>query len=232
MLNRLIFILIFIILPLISTRGQVAEKDRIIQVTGIISDEESNPVPGVSIIYTKLRRGLISEVSGIYNLISIPGDTIWLSALGYKNASIIIPSEFDSKQFTKDVTLLNDTIVIKDVVILPWKTYEEFKRAVLAEKNNSFEDINMYRNLASIQYSILNTPNYSVSPEAGFRMAMQQNANYLYSKGQSPVNNLFNPFAWAKFISGIKNGLFKNQKFTKSDTKQAKVKKKKPAKVE
>jgi hypothetical protein len=227
MLRRFLFIAILFVLPLFAIRGQVTDKDRIIQVTGIVSDEEKNPVPGVSIISQKLNRGSVSELSGIYNVISLPGDTIWFSALGYKRSIVLIPSDLDSKQYTKDIILLNDTIAIKEVTIFPWKNYEEFKRAVLAEKHIDQATINMYNNLAAIQYSLKNTPNYAVSPEAGFRLAMQQNANALYSKGQSPVNNLFNPFAWAKFFSGIKNGLFKNQTFNKPANTKAKVKKKK-----
>jgi len=211
----------------VIVRGQVADKERIIQITGIISDEESSPVPGVSVVSHKLRRGTISELSGIYNLISLPGDTIWFSALGYKPSMFLVPSDSNSRQYTKDVVLLNDTIVIKDVVILPWKNYEEFKRDVLAEKNIKPEIINMYENLASIQQSISNTYNYTVSPEAGYRMAMQQNANALYTKGQYPANNLLNPFAWAKFFSEVKHGLLKNQKTTQATTKKAKIKKKK-----
>lgn len=227
-LNRLLFITILFLLPLVLAKGQVANRENLIQVTGIVSDEEKNPVPGVSIISLRLKKGTISELSGIYDIISIKGDTIWLSALGYKKALIYIPSDLDSKQYTKDITLLNDTIAIKEVVIFPWKNYEEFKRAVLAEKNIDPALARMYLNLASIQTSIQNTPNYSVTPEAGFRMAMQQNANALYSRGQSPVNNLFNPFAWAKFFQGLKNGLFKNQKFNKpAKIKAAKIRKKK-----
>jgi hypothetical protein len=45
------------------------------------------------------------------------------------------------------------------------------------------------------------------------------------TRNQYPVNNLLNPFAWAKFVDGIKHGLFKNQKFNKPT--QAKVRKKK-----
>ena len=232
-LNRVFYIIPFLFLPLVIINGQAVDKGRIIQVTGIISDEENNPVPGVSVISHKLRKGTISELSGIYNLISMPGDTIWLSALGYKNTLITIPLDIDSKQITKDIKLLNDTIVIKDVVILPWKNYEEFKRDILAEKKIKPEIINMYENLASIQQSISNSYNYTISPEAGYRMVMQQNANALYSRGQSPVNNLLNPFAWAKFFSEVKHGLFKNQKFNKTSSTKTKVaKKKKPAKVE
>jgi hypothetical protein len=224
MLKRVLSIVILLALPLIVARGQVTDRDRVMQVTGIITDDEKNPVPGVSVISQKLMRGSISELSGIYNVISMPGDTLWYSALGYKKASVIIPTDFNTKQFVKDVMLLNDTIAIKDVVIFPWKNYEEFKRAVLAEKHVDQATINMYNNLASIQASILNSPNYAVSPEAGFALAMQQNANALYSKGQSPVNNLFNPFAWAKLFSGIKNGLFKNQTFNKPANTKAKAK--------
>jgi CarboxypepD_reg-like domain len=228
-LNRLFYLIILAFLPLLIINGQVADKGRIVQVTGIVSDEESNPVPGVSVISHKLKKGTISELSGIYNIISIPGDTIWISALGYKNNSFTVPQNIDSKQFTKDIKLLNDTIAIKDVVILPWKNYEEFKREVLADRIIKPEILNMYENLASIQQSIANTYNYSISPEAGYRMAMQQTANALYSRNQSPVNNLLNPFAWAKFFNDIKHGLFKNEKFNKTKstkTKLVKAKKK------
>ena len=219
--------MILLFLPLLIINGQVAEKGQIVQVTGIISDEESNPVPGVSIISHKLRKGTISELTGIYNIVSIPGDTIWVSAMGYKNTTFVIPKDIDSKQLTKDVKLLNDTIVIKDVVILPWKNYEEFKRDILADRAIKPEILNMYENLAAIQQSIANTYNYSVSPEAGYRMVMQQTANALYSRNQSPVNNLLNPFAWAKFFNDIKHGLFKNEKFNKTKSTKPKVVKKK-----
>ena len=228
-MNRVLYIVILLTLPLFITitSGQVAEKDRLIQVTGIVSDQEENPVPGVTIISHKLRKGTISEISGIYNLVSVPGDTIWLTALGYKNTMLVLPDIVDTRLITKDITLLNDTIVIKDVIILPWKNYEEFKREVLAGIKTPPEVINMYDNLAAIQNSIANTSNYRVSPEAGYRYAMQQNGNALYTKGQYPANNLLNPFAWAKFFSGLKNGLLKNQKSDQAESTKAKKKKKK-----
>jgi hypothetical protein len=215
------------VLPIVITNGQIAVEERLIQVTGIISDKENNPVPGVTIISKKLRRGTISELSGIYNLISVPGDTIWLSALGYKNTSFILPKEITNRLITNDITLLDDTIAIKEVVILPWKNYEEFKRDVLAEKNIRPEILNMYNNLAAIQNSIENTTSYRVTPEAGYRYAMQQNTSAMMTKNQFPVNNLLNPFAWAKFFNGIKHGLLKNQKSNKSVSVKPKTRKKK-----
>jgi hypothetical protein len=225
-LNRLFYIVIFFVLPLTILEGQVSVKDTLIQVTGIVSDYESVPVPGVSIISHKLRRGTISDLSGIYNIISVPGDTIWLSALGYKTTAVMIPTGVGTQKLTRDILLLNDTIAIKDVVILPWKNYEEFKRAVLAEKNITPQMENMYENLANIQNSISNSTNFRSSPEAAYRMSMQQNADALYTRGQSPANNLLNPFAWAKFFNGIKHGLLKNQKSTELPGSKTKIKKK------
>jgi hypothetical protein len=216
---------------MIITNGQVVNKVGIIQVTGIVCDEENNPVPGISIVSHKLRRGTISELSGIYNLISVPGDTIWFTALGYKNVEVIIPCVLNNKKFTKDVRLLNDTIVIKDVLILPWKNYEEFKREVLATRNITPQIINMYENMALIQYNIANSYNFRATPEAGYRYYMQQNANAIMDRNVNPVTKLVNPFAWANFFSGIKNGLLKNRKSDKSAGTKAKIRKKNPDKV-
>ena len=82
----------------------------------------------------------------------------------------------------------------------------------------------MNDNIASIYVAIANQTNVRVSPEAGYRYAMEQNFDAMATRQQFPVNNLLNPFAWSKFIRSIKNGLFKSQKFNKPEN--AKVRKK------
>ena len=72
---------------------------------------------------------------------------------------------------------------------------------------------NMEKNLALIERQI--SEDLDITPEAGYRYAMQQESERIMTKNQSPVNNLFNPFAWAKFINGLKNGLLKNKKSKK-----------------
>ena len=80
---------------------------------------------------------------------------------------------------------------------------------------------NMENNLAIIERQIYT--NLKVTPEEGYRYAMQREAERVITSNQTPVNNLINPFAWAKFIEGLKNGLLKNKK---SDKKKKKSKKK------
>jgi hypothetical protein len=66
-----------------------------------------------------------------------------------------------------------------------------------------------------------------ITPEAGYRYAMEQNFRMTSTRNQYPVNNLLNPFAWAKFINGLKNGLLKNHQGDKSTKIKPKKQKKK-----
>lgn len=230
-LNKFLYIILLLFLPLFFVKGQVNERKKLIQVSGIITDEDNIPVPHVSLFSHKLRKGTMSELTGIYSIISLPGDTIYLSALGYKRMEFNLPEIIIGRQFNKDIVLETDTIKIEGVVILPWKTYEEFKREVLAHKPIIKPEIqNMYDNLNLIHEIIANTSNYQVSPDAGYRYAMQQSTNAQMTKNQMPINNLLNPFAWAKFFNGVKHGLLKNKKSTESETGKSKIKKKKSSK--
>ena len=201
--------------------------DRFFQVSGIITDEESNAISNVGVISIKLRRGTISERNGIYSITSTPGDTILFRAVGFKRTLMMIPHSFEGRHFNLDIVMYTDTIPIEDVVILPWKSYDEFIKKMTEPYPVIPEIANMNENLASIQAEIANSVGVSITPEAGYRYAMEQNFNAMATRNQYPVNNLLNPFAWAKFFSGVKNGLFKNQTFNKPPKTKTKAKKKK-----
>lgn len=220
-------IVVLTVFPLCFIQGQTQERERFIQVTGIIFDESDRPVSNAGVISTKLRRGSLSDRSGIYSIISMPGDTLLYRALGFKISMMTVPRSFEGRHLSIDVVLYGDTIKIDDVVILPWRSYEEFKREITEPRPVDPEIANMNENLASIYSSIANSQGVTVSPEAGFRYAMEQNFSALATKNQYPVNNLLNPFAWAKFLSGVKNGLLRNQKSDSPVNNVAKPKKKK-----
>jgi len=56
---------------------------------------------------------------------------------------------------------------------------------------------------------------------------MEKDFSAMATRGQYPINNLLNPFAWAKFVTGIKNGLLKNHSFKKPEPAKVAKKKKK-----
>ncbi|HSL86351.1 MAG TPA: hypothetical protein VK861_05415, partial [Bacteroidales bacterium] len=78
----------------------------------------------------------------------------------------------------------------------------------------------------SVNASIASSTGVTITPEAGFRYAMEQNFDAMSTRNQSPVNNLLNPFAWAKFLKGVKSGLLRNQKDERPTNNRARPKKK------
>lgn len=186
---------------------------------------DSNTLSNVGVVSMKLKRGTLSEKSGIYSITSTPGDTILFKALGYKKKFLILPDKLERRHLYIDVMLATDTIQIADVTILPWKNYNEFIRDMTTPVPVDPRIENMNENLASVYVSVANTTGVKITPEAGYRYASEQNFSAMATRGQLPVNNLLNPFAWAKFINGIKSGLLKNQSNSKSE-KPARVKNK------
>jgi len=226
-LNKAIYIIILLLLAVHVVNGQITESERYIQVSGIITDESNRLVSGAAIISKRLKRGSVSERSGIYSITSTPGDTIFFRAMGYKRYHTVIPLSYNERHATVDIRLEFDTVQIDGVNILPWRTYSEFIRDVTQEKPLDPIIENMNENLASIYVALQYETGLRVSPEAGYKYVMEQNFNALATKNQFPVNNLMNPWAWSKFIQGMKNGLLKNQKFDKPEKPRVKKKMKK-----
>jgi hypothetical protein len=223
-LNRNFYTVALLILFVSEIHGQTTEKEKYIQVSGIITDESYRPVAGVAVVSKKLKRGTISERTGIYSITSSPGDTIFFRALGFKRYHTIIPETFEARHCEVDIALDIDTIHIKEVNVMPWKNYSEFIKDVTRVQPADPLIENMNDNIASIYVAIANQRNYKIAPEASYRAAMEQNFGAMATRGQYPINNLLNPFAWSKFIKGVKNGLFKSQKFNKPE--KARVRKK------
>ena len=227
-MTRYLYTAILFVLPICFLNGQNQDSERFFQVSGIITDEENNALSNVGVVSFKLRRGTLSEKSGIYSITSMPGDTIFFRALGFKKKYVVLSRDFEGRRYNLDVALSLDTIPIENVVVMPWKSYSDFIKDMSTPPPLEPEIENMNKNIASISDAVSNTRGMTITPEAGYRYAMQQNFNMAATRNQYPINNLLNPFAWAKFINGLKNGLLKNQQIERPvRTKETKQKKKK-----
>jgi hypothetical protein len=228
-LNRYTYTVIFL-LTFSTLSSQTTRPERFVQLSGIISDVSRRPVAGVAVVSKKLQRGTVSERSGIYSITSTPGDTVFYRALGFKRYHTVIPEDYEERRCMVDIVLEADTIPIEEITILPWRNYNEFIRDVTKEKPVDPIIQNMNENLASIYVAITNQTNITISPEAGYRTAMEQNFSSMATRNQYPVNNLLNPFAWSRFITEVRKGLLKNHSFKRPT--EAKVIKKKKKKAE
>lgn len=227
-MKRLFSLIILFLLTWFSASAQTTGNDRYVQVSGIITDASYRPLAGVAVVSKKLRRGSVSGQTGIYSITSTPGDTVFFRALGFKRYHTVIPVDFTGRNAKVDIALEMDTIRIEEISIMPWKTYNEFLRDMTKERPADPLIDNMNENIASIYVAVQNQTGISITPEAGYRYAMEQNFSALATKGQYPVNNLLNPFAWAKFIKGIKSGMLKNQKSIRPSNAKVRKKIKRP----
>lgn len=223
-MNKSFYITLLLILYGSDLPGQENERERYVQLSGFITDVSDRPVEGVTIISRKLRKAAVSERSGIYSITTMPGDTVFFRALGFKRYHTIIPESYEQRYCKVDITLEIDTIQIEAINILPWKSYNEFLKDMTKEKPIDPIVENMNDNLASIYVAVANQTGVKISSATGYRYAMEQNFSAMSTRNQMPVNNLINPFAWAKFFKEVRNGLLKNQKFNKPV--KAKVRKK------
>jgi hypothetical protein len=209
-----------------AARVSAQEEDkRFIQIDGLTADDKGYIVPDVSIYSKHLRRGAASDHRGIFSIISMPGDTVFFSAIGYKSTILTIPPSISGNHFITDVIMVTDTIMIGEVLVLPWKTYSEFKRAVIENRPVDPLMENMEFNLALVEQQIWS--DMRATPGEAYRYTMQQMSDNLYTRGQMPANNLLNPFAWQKFAQGVRNGLLKNEPSKSSPAKKVKPRKKK-----
>ena len=227
-MSKFFYTAFLVILPLIPLKSQTNRPERFIQLSGIITDITYRPVPGVTVISRKLNRAATSERTGIYSITTTPGDTVYFRALGFKRYHTIIPDPYEGRHCSVDILLEIDTIPIAEVTILPWKNYNDFIKDITKKNPVDPKIENMNENLASIYVAVTNQTGVTISPETGYRYAMEQNFTSMATRNMYPVNNLLNPFAWSKFITGIKHGLLRNHSYKKPEPAKVIKKKKKP----
>ncbi len=207
MLNKNLLIGILLTLPLLSTAGQ--EKEELVQLSGVVRNELLQPMQFVHIIILNKHRGTISDTRGMFSFVVEEKDTILFSAVGYKHTGIVVPDTLESFNYPVDIIMETDTIEIKEVMILPWKTYEEFKEAFLAVEIPDDDLQRAYRNFSMITAQIHNT---EIDPDPGlnYKYQLRDQSNYLYTKGQTPYYTIFDPLRWAEFFKYIEQRKFRN----------------------
>ena len=186
-------------------------KDSLIQFSGIIVERDSlKPVSFTKIIITNSQRGTTSDYYGYFSFVAHISDTIEFSAVGFKKAIFIIPDTLSTNRYSLIQVLSVDTIMLKETIIYPWPTKEQFEQnfltASIPDDDTEKAKKNLEREEMKIQYE-----NMPMDGSMNFKASMQQQYSKLYYAGQYPPNNLLNPIAWAKFIKAWKNGDFKKQ---------------------
>jgi hypothetical protein len=206
--HRKLIIISFLIAG-IFTPTLSQDDEKLVQLSGVVRNEYLQPLQFVHILIMNQRRGTISDTRGMFSFVVHSKDTIMFSAVGYKRTGLIIPDTLASFNYPVDVIMEADTIEIREVIILPWKTYEEFKQAFISVELPDDDLKRAYRNLAMIRSQIHN-PNAAPDPDLNYQYHLREQYNELYTVGQTPYYSIFNPMRWAEFFKYLEEGKFKN----------------------
>ncbi|HEV7350907.1 TonB-dependent receptor [Telluribacter sp.] len=105
----------FLLLLCIAAWGELRAQD--LTVTGKVTDENGETIPGVSVTVKRTQRGTITNVDGSYSLSAAPGATFVFSFLGYVSQEIPV-----NNRSTINVSLRTDTRALDELVVVGYGT--------------------------------------------------------------------------------------------------------------
>jgi len=191
--------------------GSKSKERELIQFSGVVVEGDSlKPAPFTNVIIKGQHRGTVCDYYGYFSFVAQTLDTIEFSAVGLKKGSYIIPDTLSGNKYSLIQVLRKDTIYLKETVIYPWPTKEQFKEAFL---RLNIPDDDLARAKKNLAHEAMRERAEGMPMDASmnYKNAMQEQYSKLYYAGQYPPNNLLNPIAWAKFIQAWQNGDFKKK---------------------
>ena len=186
-------------------------KDSVVQLYGVIMTADSLVgIPAVSVVIKGQNRGTITNNDGVFSIVVLKGDEIEFTHVSYKPKTISIPRNLEGNQFSVIQLMVADTVYLSATIIRPRPTAEQFARDFVNAKVPD-DDIEVARqNTSEAKRRVLLQTTPGDGGEAT-RIQFGKIANRAVYQGQTPPMNIFNPAAWADFISAWKRGDFKNK---------------------
>jgi len=180
-----------------------AQQKRVIQLSGVVLGEDSvSGVPGVHVYVPKAGRGTTTNSVGFFTMPVLIGDELIISSVGYERQHFTVPENSPEYQ-TIIVTLVQDSTLLQEVVVMPFPTEEVFKQAVLALNvpvdDNGIDQKNLNQELLALMLKTTPMDGYQNQ-----RYYLNQWANSGSDKFMPRTNPFLNPFNWVKFFNSLK----------------------------
>lgn len=187
------------------------DSSRLVQLSGVVvSEEELTPMPYTTVYDKTQRRGVIADYYGFFSFVVYPGDTLLFSSFSYKTSTFIVPDTLKERRYSIIHILQKDTLNLPEITVYPWPSREDFARAFVEMK--PYEDAirRAQRELSGDNLAFVAA---RLENDASLAYGYAANDRYtkLYTNGQLPVNNLLNPYSWAKLIQDWKEGKLTRQ---------------------
>ncbi|MCX6192674.1 MAG: hypothetical protein NT109_10390 [Flavobacteriia bacterium] len=210
-LKALIFLTFFFHLFGIKAQRLVVDTSTMMQLSGVIvSDVDLEPIPYVTVYDKSIRRGVIADFYGFFSLVTFPGDTLFFSSPGHNTSSFIVPDTLEENRYSIIHMLTKNLQNLPEITVYPWPSKDQFAQYFLNMK--PYDDA-MRRAQRELSGESLAFVSARIDTDASLAYGYSQNQRNtkLYTNGQLPVNNLLNPYSWAKLISDWKEGKLSRQ---------------------
>lgn len=196
-----------------------AQQKDAVQISGVVLTADSLPqfVPNAHVVIKRRNQGTLTNEEGFFSLAAIPGDSIFVSCLGFKREYLYVPDSLQRNAYLVRVILARDTTLLQEVILYPWPSPDQLKLALLTMKIPTTEMDIAKRNLAvEALKTRAEAMGYSAEEMQEYIIKVQErniyNASRYYGSngGTAILGALSNPFAWAEFFNALKRGDFSN----------------------
>ena len=182
-----------------------------IQISGVaISERTLEPLPYTTIFNKTERKGVIADYFGFFSMVAFPGDTLYFSYYGHKTEPYIIPDSLTDDRYSIIHMLREDTLNIPEITVYPWPSREDFARAFVEMEPYDDALRRAQRQLSGESLAFV-AAKLDTDASLSYGTAYNARSTKLYTNGQLPVNNLLNPYSWAKLIKDWKEGKLSRQ---------------------
>lgn len=192
--------------------AQFLNDTQLVQFSGVVVSSDSLiPIPYSSIIIKGSSRGTVSDYYGFFSFVAKMKDTVEFGAIGFRKATFIIPDTLSDQRCSMIQILKKDTIMLKEFVVFPWPTKEQFKEAFVNLRIPDDDLTRAEKNMEPEMISYLSST-MPMDGSMNYRNQMNDITSQIYYSGQLRPNTLLDPIKWSKFIQMWQNGAFKQKK--------------------
>jgi len=140
-----------------------AQDDHYVIFSGTVFNEESKVLPFTTIIIKDRNLGTIASRNGDFRIRVKENEEIIFSSVGYFSRRYYVPSYDSLTEYTEDIILRQDTIMLDVTEIYPWPaTYEEFSR--------KFIEFDEPETIVDLQLPLIKTPPLTHPGQIGIRI--------------------------------------------------------------
>jgi hypothetical protein len=131
-----------------------ASAQNYIIIEGRVVNSSGSSIVNAHVLNISKKLGTITNDLGIFRIIAATGDSMLVSSMGYKPYRVTVPSQLAYKVFNVKVTLIADTIMLKEAIIRGFPpTYALFKKEFVSLKLHEKPKNKLFDRISDKQYN-------------------------------------------------------------------------------